>query len=212
MPSSVGSALAALKAAAPTDYWRKPPDIDVSNAPTALSTVSVKTFRRARVTVSADWTRLYDQGGIFVSFPKPLPDGRRCWLKTGIEYYGGRTCLSTVAAREWADWSLIPMPSPTTSVTIEIEREAVDAASKSGSSLWVYLVEGERRAAVREITWAFEGVEDTDTFQVGLYAARPTKADPETGEELHVTFADWKLEGEIEEFQDVLSILESQKK
>jgi len=178
-----------LKAAAPTDIWRKPPSLDVANAPTQIWHFPSETFRRARVTVTAAWSRLYDQGGIYVAFTtlpgKGTSEGKRCWLKTGIEFYNDQANLSTVAAREWADWSLLPLPS--NSVTIEIEREA----GGTGPSLWVYLVDGEKRTAVREVTWAFELEGDID---VGVYAARPTEVDGEDGEQLVVTFDNFEIE------------------
>ena len=97
-----------LTASYPTDYWRKPPSTNVHNAPTFLRQVDSLNFHRARVTVSADWVRLYDQGGLFVEFP-PRDDHhhsqgegqgeyKRFWLKTGIEFYNDIPNLSTVSA------------------------------------------------------------------------------------------------------------------
>ena len=180
MPSL--NSISTLTAKAPTDYWRKPPALDVGNAPTYFKEVNSTEFRRARVTVSADWIRLYDQGGLFVEFPKVIKSSvpgeadKRCWLKTGIEFFNDRPNLSTVSAREWADWSLLPLSDK--KVTLEIAREEKDAATGAGSSLWVYLVENsdgrEVKTAVREVTWAFE---TEGTLKVGTYAARPTEGD-----------------------------------
>lgn len=203
-PSSPSQSTFEIKARAITDYWRKPPSINTSNAPSAYSvTLPSHTFTSARVTVSADWTRLYDQGGLLVHLPStvvvPVGEGqgqgeskRRCWVKTGIEFVGGEPKVSVVAAREWADWSLNTLPRPTSkSVTIELVREQIDIANGKGSSLFVYLVEDEetgRRGEVpiREVTWAFE---QEGEIEVGLYAARPTKLDGDGGEsELNVKF------------------------
>ncbi len=41
------------------------------------------------------------------------------------------------------------------------------------------MVDGETRTAVREVTWAFEYEGE---MQVGLYAARPTKAEDDHGD------------------------------
>ncbi|KAI5120971.1 hypothetical protein M0805_006643 [Coniferiporia weirii] len=181
-----------LKAKATTDYWRKPPNIDVSDAPISTRTLSSTDFHRARVTVSASWTRLYDQGGLFILLPSSVGETtggteptKRCWLKTGIEFCGGQPNLSTVAAREWADWSLNPLTG--NSVTIEIAREPVDSAKGLGSSLLIYSVENGQRSAlpVREVTWAFE---HEGEIAVGVYAARPTKTEGDTGDELIVDF------------------------
>ncbi|THG96539.1 hypothetical protein EW145_g7761 [Phellinidium pouzarii] len=153
-----------VKVAATTDYWRKPPVIDVSDAPISAARTLLSTdFHRARVTVSAPWTRLYDQGGLLVFLPTSVGNTfgkieptKRCWLKAGIELCGGRPNLSAVAAREWADWSLNPLSGD--SVTIEIAREPVDSEKGLGSSLLVYTVENGERSLlpVREVTWAFE--------------------------------------------------------
>jgi uncharacterized protein len=45
-----------------TNLWRKPPNTDVDNAPTALisSPIDINKFRSARVTVSVDWTTVFD--------------------------------------------------------------------------------------------------------------------------------------------------------
>lgn len=159
-----------LQASSPTDIWRKPPHLEVNNAPSILHDIHSSKFHKASVTISAAWARLYDQGGILLQLPSKTGDGeKQRWIKTGIEFYNERTNLSTVAARDWADWSLLPLSSK--SVTIEVEREPVDAAKGTGSSIWVYMIDGRTRVAVREVTWAFEIEGD---MKVGLYAARPT--------------------------------------
>jgi len=167
-----------LKASAPTDIWRKPPNLEVNNAPTILHGIHSSKFHKASVRISAPWTRLYDQGGILLQLPSKTESGeKQRWVKTGIEFYNERANLSTVAACEWADWSLLPLSS--NSVTIEVQREPVDKAAGKGSSLWVYMLDGETRTAVREVTWAFEFEGE---MQVGLYAARPTKAEDDHGD------------------------------
>lgn len=187
-----------LSATPGTDIWRKPPALNVFNAPClAEKTVHSSVFSSARVTVSAAWTVLYDQGGLFVRFP--LKDGQtsdqRFWMKTGIEWYNDRANLSTVTAREWADWSLIPLDHWSNTVTVEIEREAIDAEKGAGSSLWVYLVkktgDKEERVAVRECTWAFETEGD---IEIGVYAARPTDPADHTPKNLEVELKGFSVE------------------
>jgi uncharacterized protein len=79
-------------------------------------------------------------------------------------------------------------------VTVDIEREKVaEGQPESGSSLWVYLIQGEKRIAVREVTWAF--AKDA-TIQVGVFVARPTK-DGDVADDKEVlvaNFRDYKLE------------------
>ncbi|EJD03275.1 uncharacterized protein FOMMEDRAFT_108448 [Fomitiporia mediterranea MF3/22] len=180
-----------LKASPGTDLWRKPPATDVSNAPTqVLEKLDSQSFYRARVTVSAPWTRLYDQGGLLIVLPGSS-GSKRPWIKAGIEYVGGRANLSVVAAKEWADWSLSALEDNTDTITIEFEREIVDAKKGKGSSLSVYLVQDGNRAEIpaRKVTWAFEHEGDVD---VGIYAARPTKNGESDEDVLSVDLKDYQ--------------------
>ena len=52
-----------------TDLWRKPP-VDSYNAPYVATRIKTSSFKSARVTVSASWTRLYDQGGLVLIWPR----------------------------------------------------------------------------------------------------------------------------------------------
>ena len=177
-----------------TDWWRKPPSINSENGPTHLMKVSTKDFHRARVTVSSNWTRLYDQGGLFIFFPKvvgTLEEPKRCWLKTGIEFFHEKPNVSIVSSREWSDWSLTA--HDTQNVTIEVEREAIDVAKGLGSSLFVYtVVDGVRsETPIREVTWAFE---EEGEMEVGVYAARPTSTGAGDVQGLEVQFHNFERE------------------
>ena len=182
-----------IRALPGTDLWRKPPAEDKHNAPCYVANFPVADFRRARVTISANWTRQYDQGGLVLFLPGwPV---RRLWVKTGIELYEGKPCVSAVAARSAADWSLLPMSAGQTKVTLEIEREEVDVKKGTGSSLWVYIVENGKRTAIREVTWVFKEKEDTaGLISIGIYAARPTKEGQNDAENLVVTFEDLTIQ------------------
>ena len=85
-----------LTTSASIDIWRKPPSLDVFNAPILYKPILISSFRRARVTVSANWQTLYDQGGLV--FIMPQADGSKKWIKSGIEYYKDEVFVSTVAA------------------------------------------------------------------------------------------------------------------
>ncbi|KAH6633616.1 hypothetical protein C7974DRAFT_310315 [Boeremia exigua] len=185
----------ALTAPPQTDLWRKPPATDVSTAPThpaTLPTYPLSSFRRARVTFSlppAGELRQYDQAGLVLRFDRDGEGGEKGkWVKTGIEWYEGRPWVSTVACDAWADWSVVPLDTNTStntsstadaetrpSATIEVERHA----DPLGSSLWVYRVlttsTGETRVPLREINWVFAA---TEGWRVGVggLVARP---DPE---------------------------------
>ncbi|KAL2039507.1 hypothetical protein N7G274_007779 [Stereocaulon virgatum] len=178
-----------------TDIWRKPPSTSTFNAPLLYRSLPLSRFRRVRVTVSADWKTLYDQGGLCLALPIPEGQssehlGERRWIKTGIEFYNGGPQVSTVACDRWADWSLLPLPNVSmgaSSVTIGMEREVLDG--KKGSTLWVYILEGVEKRAVREVTWVFGEEQDTvGDCWVGVYAAKPTKDEGKSERELDVQF------------------------
>lgn len=173
-----------------TDWWRKPPSINSENGPTHLVKVNTTDFHRARVTVSADWTRLYDQGGLFIFFPKVVDNAsepKRCWLKTGIEFFHEKPNVSIVSSREWSDWSLNAHHGQ--NVTIEVEREAIDVAKGLGSYTVVNGVRSD--TPIREVTWAFE---EEGEMEVGVYAARPTSTGDGDVQGLEVQFQNFERE------------------
>ena len=105
--------------------------------------------------------------------------------------------MSAVACDRWADWSLTPLPtSAGGKVTVEMEREVVDG--RLGSTLVIYMVEGELKRPIREVTWVFEGVGEEDeggpSVWVGLYAAKPTKDEDDASRELRVLFEGLEIE------------------
>jgi regulation of enolase protein 1 (concanavalin A-like superfamily) len=182
-----------IDAAPGTDLWRKPPSTVSTNAPAYVASRPISTFRRAQVTVSAQWDRLYDQGGLVFLLPgaDKGPIAFDAWVKTGIEVFDGEPKVGTVATPSggYSDWSLFQPPSGTTSITVEAVRKDI-----GGPGLYVYLVEGEKKTMIREVTWVF--VQDEGLLSVGVYAARPTKADGETdqGEALTVHFEGLEIE------------------
>jgi hypothetical protein len=149
-----------------TDVWDKPPATSRFNAPILYRSIPLKSFKRARVSITAQWTTLYEQGGLILVLHN-ANGGDRKWIKTGIEFTHGKAHLSTVAKDRWADWSLLPVPSGGNAATIEVVRE-------QDGSLWIYLVEGISRAPIREVTWAFEEEENTECW-IGAFAAKPAK-------------------------------------
>ena len=116
-----------LRTAAVTDIWRKPgpPEISTFNAPIIYKSIKLSSFKRARVTISAAWDTLYDQGGVLFALPKEGDVKEGKWIKTGIEFYDGEPFVGTVAKDRWADWSLTPvgiqdMGSGRKGVTLEV--------------------------------------------------------------------------------------------
>ena len=96
-----------LSTKARTDLWRAPgnPPTDDHNVPMKTVPVQLSSFKRVRVTVHADWTRQYDQGGLVISAPS---GGTDFWIKCGIEFFNGEPCVACVATDTWADWSISP--------------------------------------------------------------------------------------------------------
>ena len=185
-----------LRAPPGCDIWSKPPSTHDFNAPLLLRSISLSSLSSARVTVIADWTTKFDQGGLLLILPahqQSTQGGdqeRRRWVKTGIEFFEGTPNTSTVACDRWADWSLAPLPETSSGkATIEISREVKDG--QKTSTLWVHVVDpvsGNKRP-LREIAWVFEGgVETEEECEIGVYCAKPIQDEDNTGKELNVTF------------------------
>jgi regulation of enolase protein 1 (concanavalin A-like superfamily) len=187
-----------LKPTVPTDIWRKPgpPLITTFNAPLIYKKIPLSRFKRASVTISAAWSTLFDQGGLIFILPgtdssSPSTIGKvdTKWVKTGIEFYEGEPFVGTVACDRWADWSLVSagirdVGGGKKGAKLEIERREGDG------TLWVYVVDGEKRVGVREITWPLnEDEAGSKEAWVGVYAARPKE-----GKDLLVEFEGFELE------------------
>ncbi|KAJ5972532.1 uncharacterized protein N7479_002450 [Penicillium vulpinum] len=171
-----------IKAPASTDIWAKPPSTFRFSAPILYRSMPLKSFKRARVAFNAHWEKNYDQGGLILILN--TADGGQKWVKSGIELTHGRPHLSVVAKDNWADWSLLPVPSGGNLATLELVKE-------KDNSLWIYLVEGLEKSPIREVTWVFEE-ENVKDLWVGLYAARPSNE----GGELPVHFGSLVIDQE----------------
>jgi len=173
-----------IKTSAPTDIWRKPgpPEVSTFNAPIIYKAIPLSSFKRTRVTVTADWGTLYDQGGLFFGLPSngSPSDGR--WIKSGIEFFANEVYVSTVVKDRWADWSLVQVGVKNgKEVTLEIERDP------EHKTLWLYVIDGAKKIPMREVTWALS--EPEQEVWVGVYVAKPID-----GPELVVEFKDWEVE------------------
>ncbi|KAH2551350.1 hypothetical protein KXW48_004381 [Aspergillus fumigatus] len=69
-----------IKASPSTDVWSKPPSTERFNAPILCRSLPLKSFKRARVAVNANWQQKYDQGGLILVWT--AADGTRKWVKT----------------------------------------------------------------------------------------------------------------------------------
>jgi regulation of enolase protein 1 (concanavalin A-like superfamily) len=173
-----------------TDLWRKPPSHCKFDAPMLYQKVKLDSLKAARVTVSANWKTLYDQGGLVLVLPQK--EGPRKWVKAGIEFSHGKVHASTVACDAWADWSLSMQQLPGNIFTIELEREVVDG--KPGSTLWVYGYEGAERLPLREVTWVFEKADQAEDCWIGAFAAKPTRDEDDPNKALEVSFSHFEIE------------------
>ena len=176
-----------IRALPGTDLWRKPPSIDVDNAPTFLisSPIDIHKFQSARVTVSANWNTLFDQGGLVLFIPD---ENTTKWIKMGIEYFVRGPHVMTVGTTRWSDASVIPLGKEKGGkLTVQVEREVEDGQKLE--CLLVYIIDEEtgEKIAIREVNWWFRhdildqenskvtlDSEDNRRLLIGVYAARPT--------------------------------------
>lgn len=153
------------------------------------------------MTFWADWTELYDQGGLLLVLKPSTPGQPNKWIKTGVEFYNNKPQLSTVGCDRWADWSVSPLSTPVDparGLTLELAREG----DEHGKSVWIYqlLVDeatGEVREKIplREICWIFADENDKDgeewVLDVSPLIARPAKTAKES---LKVEFKEFKVQ------------------
>lgn len=172
-----------IKAPPSTDVWAKPPSTYRFNAPILYESLPLKSFKRARVSIVAEWKVLYDQGGLIFVIGAQGDEAQRQWIKCGIEFTNNKPHISVVSKDRWADWSLTEVPSGGQATTLELERDAEN-------TLWVYLVDGASRVPLREVTWAFEQEETVECW-IGSYAARPASSPTD---DLAVDFRDFIVE------------------
>lgn len=188
------------------DTWRAPPSSNRFTAPIIYHPIRLSAFRRARITISAPWKTLYDQGGIILVLPATPSsasdaDGQtsRKWIKSGVEIVAGKPWVSTVATDNWSDWSLVPVPGASgaglsATATVEFERDSKPGGALS-EKLWVYAVLADgTRQPLREVTWVFAG-EDGEAW-IGAYAAKPNadEGDESKSKGIEVKFEGWELE------------------
>lgn len=164
-----------------TDILDKPPSTHRFDAPVIYTTISAGQFKSATMTITADWTHQFDQGGLCLIMTSK--DGTTKWMKTGIEMLDGQPRISVVTKDRWADWSLRPLLVPDSkSARLHIE-------THDDGSLWVYLLgdDGEKHP-VREVTWWGEFESDVE-IKVGPAAAKPSKE----GGDLIVSFKGFEI-------------------
>jgi len=151
------------------DIWRKPPSLDVFNAPVIYTSMPSSSFTSMSVDISAEWKTLYDQGGLVLHIPS-----HKRWVKAGVEFENGKPWISVVVADKWADWSLMPLsPDAKGYLHLKFER-VVEEDTSSMLKISVKGEDGEMRPA-REVTGFFEGVKAEEECHAGVFAAKPIK-------------------------------------
>ncbi|CAF9907832.1 MAG: hypothetical protein GOMPHAMPRED_005998 [Gomphillus americanus] len=182
-PSTLPSDLSkpfTLTTPANTDLWRSDEHKDAHNAPAFYRVIKTSSFKRLAVTISANWTDLYDQGGILLLWPNTTNAAeanapKQKWIKAGIEMVGGQAQFSCVVCDRFSDWSLHPLEG----------KQRIEAV-REGDALWI-LAGGKR---IREPKFAFieERKGDAEMW-IGVTAAKPSKEG-----ELQVRFEDLEIE------------------
>jgi len=183
-----------------TDIYAAPAHGYVWTAPIVYKTIKASSFRRARLSITLNWTTTFDQGGLILAFPQdsnPTPDSENAgdisthphWVKAGIEINEGRPWISVVARETWADWGLTTPPlnsesngGKTVKATIEFE--------KHENALMVWVKDGEERRMIREVQWVFLDEKLDRNCWIGVYNCRPDAKNEADGA-LEVHFEDF---------------------
>ncbi|KAL4789287.1 hypothetical protein BDV19DRAFT_395192 [Aspergillus venezuelensis] len=159
-----------------TDLWETSTRPPVFNCPMIYKSMPLSSFRRARVTVTADIKSPYAQGGL--AFMLHRKDGTRAWIKTGVEFMDGQQMVCAVGKDQAPDWS----PGSTIAPQEPDVRErevTVEICSEEGGLAVFEISDGaepgtEKKRMIRELAWVFSpaGDEHVECW-VGAYAAKP---------------------------------------
>lgn len=170
-----------IHAPSSSDLWETPTTAPVFTSPMIYQSIPFGSFRRARVTITADLKDLYAQGGLALIIHRP--DAARAWVKAGVEFMDGEQRVCVVGRDRLPDASLGTLVTTGSGsgsdadanaaeaeVTIEMVREETGLAvfeilAGDGSGPW-------KRKVIREMAWVFSGSGDEECW-VGAYAAKP---------------------------------------
>lgn len=178
-----------ITASPQTDIWKKlgPPAVSRFSAPILYKAIPVSSFLRIRATISATWTTQDDHGGLI--FVLPQDDGSMKWVKTGIELIHGQTFIATGSADRGADMSLSQ-----TGLRGEKREKVTLEMIKENKALWIYVVDGEMRIPIRQVTWILSGDLEGVECWVGIFAARPRVSEQGEDAGLVVKFEKFELD------------------
>ncbi|CEI39840.1 hypothetical protein FVEN_g2118 [Fusarium venenatum] len=187
-----------LRAVAGPDIWRTPSCAggrDDFNGPIYATPLALNSFKKAKVTVSANFHAPYSQGGLILFMPESDPtvdtDGQSSrlhvspstWIKAGIELVDDQHFASVAAGKPYSDWSLTRLGEST--ATFELK--------KTNGSLWVYVTGSDgQRTPLRKLTWVFDMKPQRDIW-VGVAACMPKGDGTPNGGSLAVQFKDFSI-------------------
>ncbi|KAM0315043.1 hypothetical protein ACHAPQ_011668 [Fusarium lateritium] len=199
LPADPSSKPFTLAAVAGPDVWRTPTCAggrDDFNGPIYATSLTLNSFKSAKVTISGDFKTAYSQGGLILFMPdcpaadiagkKTLNKSPDTWIKAGIERVDGQLFASVAAGKPYSDWSLVKLDQGR--ATFEME--------KSKGSLWIYVTGPDgQRTPVRKLTWVFDTQRKEDIW-VGVTACMPKGDGSENSGSLKVQFSDLSIKTE----------------
>lgn len=159
-----------IQAPSSSDLWQTPTG-PVFTYPMIYQSIPLRSFHRARVTITADLKELYGQGGLALIIYRP--DATHAWVKADLEFLNGEQLVCVIGRDSLPDSSLgtsiMTGSDGNAEVTIEMTRDDTGlavfeiGAGDSGSG---------KRRVIREMAWVFAGSGDEECW-VGAYAAKP---------------------------------------
>jgi regulation of enolase protein 1 (concanavalin A-like superfamily) len=123
-----------VSASPSTDFWRRTFYGFTRDSGHFYFTTVTGDFT-ATVTIEGDLSSLYDQYGLMVRADE------KTWVKAGAEYADGFINLSTVVTNGFSDWSVLPLTSHPSEITIRLTRhqEAVRVQYLNSDGGWQLL-------------------------------------------------------------------------
>lgn len=143
-----------MQVPAKTDYWRITHyGFTVDDAPFYYTTYGGEF--EAKVKITGNYKTNFDQMGLMLRID------HKNWIKTGVEFVGGKQNVSTVVTHNTSDWSVVEL-------------------DKAPKSVWIKAV---RRLNAVEVFYSFDDkdykmirtcyLEDNSPVQVGIMGASP---------------------------------------
>ncbi len=143
-----------MQVPAKTDYWRiSHYGFTVDDAPFYYATYGGEF--EAKVKISGDYITQYDQAGLMLRIDCEN------YIKTGIEYVGGKYNISAVVTHKTSDWSVIELAEPISFIWIKAVRR-LDAVE-------IFYSFDDKKYTLMRNAW----MQDNTPMQVGIMAASP---------------------------------------